>query len=64
MALHLFQFAKMEWLLFQNISFSPHSTIGQLFEDLNEIVRQEIYYDRFEIQNTKVSGSLVAWLPP
>jgi len=54
----------MEWLLFQNISFSPHSTIGQLFEDLNEIVRQEIYYDRFEIQNTKVSGSLVAWLPP
>jgi len=43
----------MEWLRFQNISFSPDSCIGQLCEDLNNVVGQRIYYDTFEIENTK-----------
>jgi len=33
--------------------FLPNSSIGELCEDLNEIVGKGIYYDRFEIQNTK-----------
>jgi len=33
--------------------FPIDSGIGQLCEDLNEIVGQGIYYDTFEIQNTK-----------
>jgi len=51
--LHLFQFAKIDWLIFELISFSPDSSIGQLFEDLNKIAGRGIYYDTFEIQNTK-----------
>ena len=43
----------MEWLQFPKISFSTDSGIGQLCEDLNEIVGQGIYYDTFEIENTK-----------
>jgi len=43
----------MEWLRFYIISFLPDSSIGQLCEDLNEIFGQGIYYDTFEIQNTK-----------
>ena len=43
----------MEWLKFRNIYFLPYSSIGQLSEDLNEIFGQGIYYDRFEIRNTK-----------
>jgi len=43
----------MEWLRFQNICFSSDSSIGQLRENLKEIVRKGIYYDPFEIQNTK-----------
>ena len=39
----------MEWLQFQNISFSQDSSIGQLCE----IDEQGIYYDTFEIQDTK-----------
>ena len=43
----------MEWLKFESISFLPHSSIGQLCEDLNKIAGRGIYYDRFEIQNKK-----------
>jgi len=43
----------MDWLRFEGISVLPNSSIGQLCEDLNEIVGQGIYYNRFEIQNTK-----------
>jgi len=43
----------MEREEFQNISFSTNSSIGHLCKDLNEIVRQGIYYDTFKIQNTK-----------
>jgi hypothetical protein len=43
----------MEWLRFKSIYFLPNSSIGQLCKDLNETVGQGIYYDRFEIQNTK-----------
>ena len=39
----------MEWLLFQNISFSQDSSIGHLCK----IDRQGIYYDTYEIQATK-----------
>jgi len=39
----------MKWLQFQNISFSQVSSIGQLCE----IDGQGIYYDTFEIQDTK-----------
>jgi len=49
----------MDWLKFESISFLPDSSIGQLCEDLNEIVGKWIYYDRFEIHNTKCCGSLV-----
>ena len=41
------------WLIFERVSSSPDSSIGQLCEDLNKIAGREIYYDRFEIQNTK-----------
>jgi len=43
----------MEWMQFQNIYFLPGSSNGQLCEGLNKIVGQGIYYDRFEIPNTK-----------
>ena len=43
----------MEWLQFPKISFSTDSGIGQLCENLNNIVGQGTYYDTFEIQNTK-----------
>jgi len=39
----------MEWLQFQNISFSQDSSIGKFCE----IDGQGIYYDMFEIQDTK-----------
>jgi len=41
------------------IVIKPNSSIGQICKDLNEIVGQGIYYDRFEIQNTKW-----LWLQP
>jgi len=54
----------MECQRFQNIYFSPDSSIGQFCDDLNEIVRQGICYDIFEIQNTKelwlVSNKVIA----
>jgi len=52
-ALHLFQFVKWSGCDSKTFLFLPNSRIGQLCEDLIEIVGQGIYYDRFEIQNTK-----------
>ena len=43
----------MEWLHFEQVCFLPNSSIGQLCEDLNEIIGQGTYYDTFEIQNTR-----------
>jgi len=51
--LHLFKFTKIDWLIFERVSFSPDSSIGQLCEDLNKIARRGTCYDRFEIQDTK-----------
>jgi len=47
------QCVKMECEELQNISFSTNSSIEHLCKDLNEIVGQGIYYDMFQIQNTK-----------
>jgi len=52
-ALYLFQFAKWTGAELQKVSFLPDSGMGQLCEDLNEIVGDEIYYDTFQIRNTK-----------
>ena len=46
----------MEWLNFEQVCFDSHSSIGQLCEDLNEIVGLGIYYDTFEIQNNTISA--------
>ena len=43
----------MDCLLYKCASFKPDSSIGQLCEDLNKIPGYRIYYDTFEIQNTK-----------
>jgi len=43
----------MDSLRFQNVSFLPNSSIEQLCEDLNEIVGQGIYYNGFDIHETK-----------
>jgi len=43
----------MDWLKFGSIIL-PDSSIGLLCEDRNKIAGQGIYYDRFEIQNTKL----------
>ena len=43
----------MEWLHFEDVCFLSNSRIGGLREDLNVIIGQELYYDTFEIQNTK-----------
>ena len=40
-------------MIFECVSFSPDSSIGQLCEDLNKIVGRGMCYDRFDIQNTK-----------
>jgi len=43
----------MDFLDFPDVSFLPNSSIGQLCEDLNTIVGQGIWYNRFQVQNTK-----------
>jgi len=43
----------MDCLLYECASFTPDSSIEQVCEDLNKIVGYGIYYDIFEIQNTK-----------
>ena len=43
----------MEWLNFDQVCFLPNASIGQLCEDLNEIIGLGTYYDVFKIQNTR-----------
>ena len=43
----------MDFLDFSDVSFLPNSSIGQFCEDLNTIVGQGIWYDIFQVQNTK-----------
>jgi len=43
----------MDFLDFTNVSFLPNSSIGELCEDLNNIVGEGIWYDTLKVQNTK-----------
>jgi hypothetical protein len=43
----------MDFLEFTDVSFLPNSSIGKLCEDLNSTVGQGIWYDTFQVQNTK-----------
>ena len=43
----------MDFLDFSDVSFLPNSSIGELCEDLNTIIGQGIWYDTFQVQNTK-----------
>ena len=43
----------MGFLNFRDVSFLPNSSIGPLCEDLNNIVRQSVGYDIFQVLNTK-----------
>jgi hypothetical protein len=43
----------MDFLDFVSVTFLPDSSIGQLCEDLNTMVGLSIWYDTFQVQNTK-----------
>jgi hypothetical protein len=43
----------MDFLDFSDVSFISNLGIGQLCEDLNIIIGQGIWYDTFQILNTK-----------
>ena len=43
----------MDFLNFADISFLPNSSIGRLCKDLSNNVGQGIWYDTFQVQNTK-----------
>jgi hypothetical protein len=43
----------MDFLEFTDISFLPNSSIGKLCVDWNSTVGQGIWYDTFQVQNTK-----------
>ena len=43
----------MVFLDFDDVAFLPKSSIGRSCEDLNNIVRQGIWYDIFQVQNTE-----------
>ena len=42
----------MNFLHFGTVSLQPHTKIGQLCKELNNIVGQDIYYDTFNIPST------------
>jgi hypothetical protein len=44
----------MYFLDFVDVLFLPTSSIGQLCEYLNTVVGQGIWYDTFQVQNTKL----------
>jgi hypothetical protein len=43
----------MDFLDFSDVSFPQTSSIGHLFENLNTIIGQGIWYDTSQVQNTK-----------
>jgi len=43
----------MDFLDFSRVSFLPNSSFGVLCEDLNTIIGQGIWYDTFQLHNTK-----------
>ena len=44
----------MDFLNINDVSFSPKASIGRLCEDLNNNVGYGIYYDTFQVRNTKL----------
>ena len=43
----------MDFLHFGSVSFQPDTNIGHLCKELNNMVGNAIWYDTFNIQNTK-----------
>ena len=43
----------MDFLVFTSVSYLSNASIGHLCEDLNNIVGRGIWYDTFDVQNTK-----------
>jgi len=43
----------MDFLKFTDDFFNPKGCVGQLCEDLNNIIGQDIWYGTFHVQNTK-----------
>jgi len=43
----------MDFLEFSDVSFLPYLSLGKLCEELNTTVGQGIWYDTFQVQNTK-----------
>jgi hypothetical protein len=43
----------MNFLRFASVSFQPDTNIGHLCEELNNVVGNAIWYDTFNIRNTK-----------
>ena len=43
----------MDFLDYRNVSFLPGTSIGQLCEKLNNIIGHGIWYDTFQVRNTK-----------
>jgi hypothetical protein len=43
----------MDFLDFRNDSYLENSNIGRLCEDLNYIVGEGVWYDTFQVHNTK-----------
>ena len=43
----------MDFLGIRNVSYLPNSSIVRLCEDLNNAIGQGVWYDTFQVQNTK-----------
>jgi len=43
----------MDFFNFTDVSFNSKESVGQLCEDLNNIIGQDIWYDKFHVRNTK-----------
>jgi hypothetical protein len=44
----------MEFLDLEEVSFHPASNVGHLCNNLNNIIFIRIWYDTFQVQNTKL----------
>jgi len=43
----------MDFLHFDGVSFQPDTNIGQLCKELNKVIGNAVWYDTFNIRNTK-----------
>jgi len=48
-----FSFGKLEFLDYEEVPFRSDANIGHLCNNLNNIVGKGIWYDTFQVQNTK-----------